>query len=37
MEVQAHGNLFEDIKTREITGLGKEEYDKLRDKILGLD
>ena len=29
MEVQAHGNLFEDVKTREITGLGKEEYDKL--------
>ena len=30
MEVQAHGNLFEDIKTREITGLSKEEYDKLK-------
>ena len=30
MEVQAHGNLFEDVKTREITGLGKEEYDKLK-------
>ena len=28
MEVQAHGNLFEDIKTREITGLSKKEYDK---------
>ena len=30
MEVQAHGNLFEDVKTREITGLSKEEYDKLK-------
>tara|TARA_B100000401_G_scaffold16078_1_gene9883 strand:- start:71 stop:667 length:597 start_codon:yes stop_codon:yes gene_type:complete len=30
MEVQAHGNIFEDIKTRELTGLGKKEYDKLK-------
>ena len=30
MEVQAHGNYFEDVKTREITGLGKDEYDKLK-------
>ena len=30
MEVQAHGNLFEDVKTREITGLSKDEYDKLK-------
>ena len=27
MEVQAHGNYFEDIKTREITGMSKDEYD----------
>ena len=30
MEVQAHGNKYEDIKTRELTGLGKKEYDKLK-------
>jgi len=30
MEVQAHGNIFEDIKTRELTGLGKKDYDKLK-------
>ena len=30
MEVQAHGNYFEDVKTREITGFGKDEYDKLK-------
>ena len=29
-EVQAHGNIFEDIKIRELTGLGKKEYDKLK-------
>ena len=31
MEVQAHGNYFEDIKTREITGMSKDEYDNLKD------
>ena len=31
MEVQAHGNYFEDVKTREITGFGKDEYDKLKN------
>ena len=31
MEVQAHGNYFEDIKTREITGFSKDEYDKLKN------
>ena len=30
MEVQAHGNKYEDIKIRELTGLGKKEYDKLK-------
>ena len=30
MEVQAHGNKYEDIKTRELTGLSKKEYDKLK-------
>ena len=30
MEVQAHGNIYEDIKIRELTGLGKKEYDKLK-------
>lgn len=29
-EVQAHGNAFEDIKIRELTGLSKEEYDRLK-------
>ena len=29
-EVQAHGNIFEDIKIRELTGFGKKEYDKLK-------
>lgn len=29
-EVQAHGNAFEDIKIRELTGLSKIEYDKLK-------
>ena len=33
MEVQAHGNYFEDIKTREITGMSKDEYDNLKDKV----
>ena len=31
MEVQAHGNYFEDVKTREITGFSKDEYDKLKN------
>ena len=31
MEVKAHGNYFEDIKTREITGMSKDEYDDLKD------
>ena len=30
MEVQAHGNHYEDLKIRELTGLGKKEYDKLK-------
>jgi hypothetical protein len=29
-EVQAHGNKFEDLKIQELTGLTKEEYDKLK-------
>jgi hypothetical protein len=29
-EVQLHGNKFEDLKIRELTGLSKEEYDKLK-------
>ena len=29
-EVQAHGNAFEDIKIKELTGLSKNEYDKLK-------
>lgn len=29
-EVQAHGNAFEDIKIKELTGLSKKEYDKLK-------
>lgn len=29
-EVQAHGNKFEDLKIKELTGLSKEEYDKLK-------
>jgi len=28
-EVQAHGNVFEDIIIREFTGMSKNEYDKL--------
>ena len=31
MEVQAHGNYFEDIKIRELTGLSKDEYDSMKD------
>jgi len=31
MEVQAHGNYFEDIKIREITGFSKDEYDSMKD------
>ena len=30
MEVQAHGNAYEDIVTRERTGLGKTEYDSMK-------
>ena len=30
MEVQQHGNYYEDIKTKEITGFSKEEYDSLK-------
>ena len=29
-EVQQHGNKYEDIITRERTGLSKKEYDKLK-------
>ena len=29
-EVQAHGNKYEDYKIRQITGLSKKEYDKLK-------
>ena len=31
MEVQAHGNYYEDLKTKQITGLSKEEYDALKE------
>ena len=31
MEVQAHGNYFEDIKIRELTGFSKDEYDLMKD------
>ena len=31
MEVQAHGNYYEDLKTRQITGLSKAEYDALKE------
>tara|TARA_B100000424_G_scaffold257555_1_gene238597 strand:+ start:2417 stop:3067 length:651 start_codon:yes stop_codon:yes gene_type:complete len=31
MEVQAHGNYFEDIKIRELTGFSKDEYDSMKD------
>jgi len=29
-EVQEHGNKFEDLKIKELTGLSKKEYDKLK-------
>lgn len=29
-EVQAHGNAYEDLKIRELTGLSKNEYDNLK-------
>ena len=29
-EVQSHGNAFEDLKIKELTGLSKNEYDKLK-------
>ena len=31
MEVQAHGNYYEDLKTRQITGLSKADYDALKE------
>ena len=31
MEVQAHGNYYENLKTKQITGLSKEEYDALKE------
>ena len=31
MEVQAHGNYYEDLKTRQITGLDKKSYDALKE------
>ena len=31
MEVQAHGNHFEDLKIRELTGFSKDEYDSMKD------
>ena len=31
MEVQQHGNFNEDLKTRQITGLSKADYDALKD------
>ena len=31
MEVQAHGNYFEDLKIRELTGFIKDEYDSMKD------
>ena len=31
MEVQAHANYYEDLKTRQITGLSKAEYDALKE------
>ena len=30
MEVQQHGNYYEDLKTRQITGLDKKTYDSLK-------
>ena len=31
MEVQQHGNYYEDLKTRQITGLSKDDYDALKE------
>ena len=31
MEVQQHGNYYEDLKTRQITGLSKADYDALKE------
>ena len=31
MEVQAHENYYEDLKTKQITGLSKDEYDALKE------
>ena len=31
MEVQAHGNYYEDLKTKQITGLSKVDYDSLKE------
>ena len=31
MEVQAHGNHFEDLKIKELTGFSKDEYDSMKD------
>ena len=31
MEVQAHGNYYEDLKTRQIPGLTKADYDALKE------
>ena len=31
MEVQQHGNFYEDLKTRQITGLDTKSYDSLKD------
>ena len=33
MEVQAHGNYYEDLKTRQITGLSKVDYDALKENV----
>ena len=33
MEVQQHGNFYEDLKTRQITGLDKKSYDFNYDRI----
>ena len=30
MEVQAHGNIFEDIIIKKLTGKSKKEYDALK-------
>ena len=31
MEVQAHGNYYENLKIKELTGFSKEEYDSMKD------